>query len=98
MYRGTTPTFTFTLEFAASTIDKLNIAMAQNGEVKISKSKVDCTLSGYTVSITLTEAETLKLEEGTLSIQMRIGIGSERLASGIMTVPVEGLLKDGALT
>lgn len=97
MYKGTTPTFTFTLKFEASTIDKLNIAMAQNGEVKISKSKADCTISGNTISVTLTEAETLALEEGTLSIQLRIGIGSERLASGITTVPVEGLLKDGAL-
>ena len=97
MYRGTTPTFTFALDFEASTIDKLNIAMAQNGEVKISKSKSDCTLSGYTVSITLTEAETLKLEEGTLSMQMRIGIGSDRLASAIVTVPVETVLKEGAL-
>lgn len=98
MYRGTTPTFTFTLKFEANTIDLLNIAMAQNGNVKISKNKSDCTLDGYTVSVTLTEAETLSLDEGTLSMQLRVGIGSSRLASSIMTVPVENLLQGGALS
>ncbi len=98
MYRGTTPTFTFSLDFSTEDIDKLNIAMAQNGEVKISKSKADCTLSRYAVSITLTEAETLALEVGTLSMQLRVGIGTSRLASTIMTVPVENILKEGALT
>lgn len=98
MYRGTTPTFKFTLEFDASTIELLNIAMAQNGEVKISKNKSDCTLDGNTVSVTLTEAETLDLEEGTLSMQLRIGIGTDRLASSITTIPVENLLQGGALS
>lgn len=98
MYRGTTPTFTFTLDFAADTIDLLNIAMAQNEQVKISKSLKDCEISGNTISITLTETETLSLEVGTLSIQLRVGIGNSRLASGITTVPVEDILKEGALS
>lgn len=98
MYRGTTPTYKFALPFEASEIELLNIAMAQNDEVKISKSKTDCTLSGNSVTVTLTEAETLALEVGTLSMQLRIGIGTTRLASNIVTVPVEDILQEGALS
>lgn len=98
MYKGTTPTFKFSLPFAASEIDILNVAMAQNDEVKISKGKDDCTLSGNSVSVTLTEAETLGLEVGTLSMQLRIGVGTTRLASNIVTVPVENVLQGGALS
>lgn len=98
MYRGTTPTFNFTLPFEAAEIDLLNVAMAQNNEVKISKGKDDCTLSENTVTVTLTEAETLALEVGTLSMQLRIGIGTDRLASSIVTVPVEDVLKGGELS
>lgn len=99
MYRGTTPTFTFRLPIAADTITKLSITFRQPGGVSIEKTLDDVTLDGQTVTATLTEAETLSLcaTKFPLEIQLRVGVGEARMASQIWTVPVERILKDGAL-
>lgn len=97
MYRGTTPEFKFTLPFQASEITLLNIAMAQNGTVKISKALTDCTQDGNTLTLTLTESETLSLAAGSLDIQLRVGVGAKRLVSGILHEEVQDILKGGAL-
>ena len=70
MYRGTTPTLTFTLPFEAATLDVLSIAFAQvvatRGKkpvVVLEKTLGDCELSGNVISLTLTEADTLSLND-----------------------------------
>lgn len=98
MYRGTTPTFSFELPIQASTLTKLSITFRQPGGESIEKTLNDVTRSGQTVTVTLTEAETLSLKAArTLDIQLRAGVGDTRLASQVWTVPVKQILKDGAL-
>lgn len=98
MYRGTTPTFSFELPIQASTLTKLSITFRQPGGESIEKTLSDVTRSGQTVTVTLTEAETLSLKAArTLDIQLRAGVGDARLASQVWTVPVKQILKDGAL-
>lgn len=104
MRRGTTPTLTFTLPFSTDGIDVLNLAFSQkdkNGRDSIvfQKTLEDVTLNKFTVSLTLTEEETLKLsnKKGCLDIQMRCGIGNAKLVSNIISVEVQKLLKDGVL-
>ena len=78
--------------------------MKNNGKLRtekflFQKTLKDVTLDGYSVYLTLTQEETLKLssKQGLLDIQMRCGYGETRLASNIITVEVEKLLKDGAI-
>lgn len=100
MYRGTTPTFTFKLPIEAATITKLSIAFHQPGGVSFEKSLADCVTQGETISVSLTEEETLSLRAMTLyplEIQLRVGVEDTRMASQVFTVPVEYILKDGAL-
>lgn len=100
MYRGTTPTFTFDLPIEADTITAASVVFRQAGSVDIEKSLADCAADGQTLTVSLTEEETLSLRSGTvtpLEIQLRIGVGDVRMASQIFTVPVERILKDGAL-
>lgn len=64
------------------------------------KMLADCTVSDDTLTVSLTEEETLSLRARTvqpLEIQLRVGVGAARMASQIFTVPVERILKDGAL-
>ena len=89
MYRGTTPTLTFRLPIDTGSITVLSVAVAQAGQ-----------LDGNVVSCTLTEAETLSLTAGRgidAKIQLRVGVGGQRMASQVFTVPVERILRDGAL-
>lgn len=99
MYRGTTPTFTFNLPIEAETITKLVVAFRQIGTaVAFEKELDDCTVSENTVSCSLTEEETLEMKAGyKMEIQLRVAVGEARMASQIFTVPVERILKDGAL-
>lgn len=100
MYRGTTPTFQFKLPIAAATITAASITFRQSGGVDIEKTLSDCTISEDTLTVSLTEEETLSLRANTpnaLEIQLRVGVGEARMASQIFTVPVKRILKDGAL-
>ena len=100
MYRGTTPTLTFQLPIDTGSITALSVAVAQAGQVKIEKTLPDVLLDGNVVSCTLTEAETLSLTAGTgidAKIQLRVGVGEQRMASQVFVVPVERILRDGAL-
>lgn len=101
MYRGTTPTLKFTLPFAASTLDEIWITLGQLGKEVLTKTKTSCTIDGKTVSVTLTQEDTLKLtayrNEPTL-IQIRIKTNDgTALASKVFTVPTENILKDGVI-
>lgn len=58
MIRGTTPTITYNFPFAVSGIDKIRIYFLQGKETIITKDEDDCTMSGQSVSVTLTEEET----------------------------------------
>lgn len=100
MYRGTTPTLTFRLPIDTGSITVLSLAVAQAGQVKIEKALSDVQMDGNVVSCTLTEAETLSLTAGTgndAKIQLRVGVGAQRMASQVFEVPVERILRDGAL-
>lgn len=100
MYRGTTPTPTFRLPIDTGSITVLSIAVAQGRQVKIEKTLSDVHLDGNVISCTLTEDETLSLTAGAsveAKIQLRVGVGEQRMASQIFTVPVERILRDGEL-
>ena len=105
MYRGTTPTITFTLPFEASKIDVLSIAFAQKespyakeAKVIFEKKLADCTLQGNAVLCELSERDTLQLNsDRDVEIQMRAKCAGKGLVSEIYTRPVERILKDGCL-
>lgn len=99
MYRGTTPTLKFTLPFEASTIAAAYISVVQNRRVIIEKSIEECTLSGNTILIKLTQEETLLLavsNETEIQLRVRLVDGSA-LASQVFTVPTERILKNGVI-
>ena len=98
MIRGTTPTLTFKLPFDCADIDILNISFAQHDTVVLEKEFYDCAINGSEISVTLTEDDTLKFDSSEhAEIQIRVGIGDQRLASQIMKMSVERVLKDGSL-
>lgn len=100
MYRGTTPTFTFQLPIDASSITEACVSFRQAGGASMDKMLADCAVSDNTLSVSLTEEETLSLRARTvqpLEIQLRVAVKGARMASQIFTVSVERILKDGAL-
>lgn len=90
----------FKLPFGVDTITAAVVSFRQPGGVSIDKTLEDCTLSDNTLSVSLTEEETLSLRAMTpypLEIQLRVGVGQERMASQIWKIPIERTLKEGGL-
>ena len=95
MIRGTTPTLQFVLPFAANIIDVLDIAFSQQlqpyapAQIVLDKNLSDCTLDGDTISLVLSQEDTLALSSAQdVEIQLRILSNGSALASQIITVPV----------
>ncbi len=99
MYRGTTPTFTFTLPFNCNQITALSVCFAQQKEIVLEKALCDCAIKENTLTVNLTEEETLLFDENKklVEMQLRVGCGDSRMASNIMRVSVDRILKDGCL-
>lgn len=105
MYRGTTPTITFTLPFEAAKIDAMFITFAQketpyakDSIVIFEKSLADCKAFGNEISLTLTEEDTLRLKSREdVEIQIRAASGEIKMASPVYVEPVCRILKEGPL-
>ena len=99
MIRGTTPTLTFTIPFDSGIIQALYISFVQNGQEVLTLTEQDCTLDEKTVTVKLSQAQTLKLGSGrAVEIQMRVLTAEgDALASQILRCPVERILKDGEI-
>ena len=99
MYRGTTPVITFTLPFSGDQITALHLCFVQKEEIVLEKDLSACKTEGNTLQVGLTEAETLLFDDkkGMVEMQLRIGCGDTRMASNIMRICVEKILKDGCL-
>lgn len=99
MIRGTTPTFEFTLPMPTAEIVAGYITFAQNGSVVIDKALTDCACAGHTVTLRLTQEETLKLQHGDRTeLQVRVRTaGGEALATRVYTLPTDRVLKNGVI-
>ena len=74
MIRGTTPTLEFTLPFDTSLIAEMYVTIAQGEKTVLEKTLSDCSCSGTSVSLTLTQEDTQKLQQQSRSqaeIQIR---------------------------
>lgn len=100
MYRGTTPTLTFTLPFEVEQISKISLVFFQNHKLVFEKTKEDFTFEGNNLILKLTEKETLQFEASSnqVELQFRFVVGGDVLASKIMKLEVQRILQDGVLS
>lgn len=100
MIRGTTPTLTFNLPCAVSLIQSLYITFEdKSGETVLEKTLADCDTADNSVSVTLTQEETLLFKERTeIRLQVRaLTTEGDAVASRIYTMPVKEILKEGVI-
>ena len=100
MYRGTTPTHTFTLPFDTSLVKTIRIIYSQQGVVVLSKTEADVGMSGSLVQVSLTQEETLSFRcKREVLIQLKIlTTTGEALVSDIIKVSVSRCLCEEVLT
>lgn len=95
---GTTPTHIFELPFETSTLKGIEITYSLNDVVILRKLKEDCETSGNTISVKLSQEDTLKFKQGFANIQLRvITPGDDIIASDIFRVLCEKCLSSEVL-
>ena len=101
MRRGTTPTNTFTSDLDLSEAEVVYITYEQDGATIIEKNRDDITFDteASTMSVMLTQAETLALSSNTnVSVQVRARFSDGKaVGSNIVIAPVSRILKDGEI-
>ncbi len=99
MRRGTTPTITFNLPFSVDTVRNVEVYFSQNDDLIIEKKMDDCVLDGTTLAVTLSQAETLLLNDDTkMKMQARFVFTDGSVdATDIIKGKVKEILKDGEI-
>ena len=99
MRRGTTPTHTFTIPFDVANVSDALIVYAQNDLEILRKTAPHCHMDGNTISVELTQEETLKFNcHKKVQIQVRVlTTEGKALASNIITADVEKCLSNEVL-
>ena len=110
MRRGTTPTHTFTLPFELPEGSEVCFVYAQNEVVLVERTTETCTIKGNTVTLRLTDKETLLFDQEPhyidgkyepYMIEVQIGIktpSGDKLVSDIMQdTPDRIIRKDGII-
>lgn len=96
MRRGTSPTHVFKTSIETSRMDAVRVIYAQLGRKVLTKTEADCTFSGNSVEVTLSQEETLRFECGTpCLVQIRALLtDGKAVSSAIFEEPVEGTLDE----
>ena len=100
MWRGTTPTHTFTLPEGIRVQDftVIYITYSQNGSPVLEKEKADMTLEGNVICLTFSQADSLLFGAGPVKIQLRAKTADGKaVASEIVTTTAKEVLKDGEI-
>ena len=100
MWRGTTPTNTFSLpeDIAFDDFDVIFLTYSQRGRIVFEVGMDRMDVAGQTIHIILTQAETLQFVPGAVQIQMRGRMKDGRaIASNVITTTAKEVLKDGKI-
>lgn len=100
MKRGTTPTFTLSLDgIDFELLNTIYVTFKQDNNV-ITKSNADITLDAQNnlINVSLTQAETLSFRQGYVYIQLRaVTKGGNAVATDIVRIDASGILKEGVI-
>lgn len=103
MYRGTTPTLQFYLDFLLEDEKEVFITFVQNNKTVLEKSineiEKSVAYDGNTIlSFKMTQKETLLFDEETIEMQIRIKFeNGEAIASNIFKTYINDILKGGEI-
>lgn len=99
MRRGTTPVITCTLstDIDLTECDLIRVIIRQGGHVKLIKEASDVAIQDKTVSVKLSQKETLSFYQGSADIQVRIKASDAVYATGIKSIRVDTSLDEEVL-
>ena len=99
MRRGTTPTHTIGTSISLVGAEVIYVTYKQAGQTVVEKTIDDIEVSENEIAVTLTQEETLAFDSRIMaSVQIRARFATgQAIASNIMTVGVDRILKGGVI-
>ncbi len=100
MWRGTTPTHTFTLpsDVPVQDFTDIYITYSQDGTPVVEKTGDELTVEGSRIRLTFSQADTLLFKPGQVKIQLRAKTADGKaVASNIISTTAKEVLKDGEI-
>lgn len=79
--RGTTPTHTYTIAYSQEMIQKCSITYRQKGKNIITKRKEECQMKDNTITVQLSQEETLLFSAGEALVQIKVLLNDGRVES-----------------
>lgn len=99
MIQGTTPTHIFRLPIDAAVIAEVRITYEQLGKTMIEKTEKDVQMTGYTITLGLSQEETLRLNHRAL-VRLQVKVlttDGQVMASKIRNIQVDEILSTEVL-
>lgn len=99
VFRGTTPTFNFSVCLDTTLVDLQNTHIVfTSGPTIVDKTGDDIILNDKILSCTLTQDDTMSFKGSQVNIQILVTMTSgQKPASSIMTIPISSTLKGGKI-
>ncbi|HEK9985606.1 TPA: hypothetical protein TVN94_000045 [Streptococcus equi subsp. zooepidemicus] len=98
MYRGTTPIHIFRTDVDLTDASVLFITYVQNCKVILEKELSDVKIQKETITVFLSQKETLLFTEGIITIQIRAKFpDGSSIASSLIRTSAKEILKDGEI-
>lgn len=98
MRRGTTPTLTISTDIDLREASNFYLTFKQGDKKIFEKTLSDVTITENSVSVWLTQRNTLALQDGEyVNFQIRATLGDQKVASNIMSAKVEEILRGGEI-
>lgn len=96
--RGATITNTFTVSVDLTTAVAMYITYRQSNQTVLEKSIEDCTITDKSITVDLTQEDTLKFKQGDVAIQIRARLfDGAALVSEVIQTTASKLLKEGVI-
>lgn len=96
--RGTTPTIHFTTTITQTDVSAIYLTFVQAGNIVLEKTIADVLWDATGLYVVLSQAETLSLNAGMASVQIRAKLNnSEATATQVLQLYVDTVLKDGVI-
>lgn len=93
--RGTTPTHTFRVPIDLTSAAVLKVYYKQGYEVLVEKEKQDLVVTPTTITVELTQEETLRFADGQIKMQIRARMpNGKAVKSKVKTTSADELLKN----
>lgn len=93
--RGTTPTHTFRVPIDLTSAAVLKVYYKQGYEVLVEKEKPDLVVTPSTITVQLTQEETLRFDDGQIKMQIRARMpNGKAVKSMVKTTSADELLKN----